>query len=151
MRSIQNIQLPVPGIVDLAADARAEKYAFIDRLLLEWAGNQNRFEAEGEALCGVLDEGIVVAIGGLNCDPFLRLADVGRMRRIYVRPAWRRQGIGEGLVLHLLGEARKTFRSVRLRTENEAAARLYERLGFDPIHDPHATHILTFDSDRSAK
>lgn len=29
-----------------------------------------------------------------------------------------------------------------LRAENHHAARLYERLGFEPIADPNATHIL---------
>jgi predicted GNAT family acetyltransferase len=51
----------------------------------------------------------------------------------------------------LIGEARKSFRSVRLRAENDAAARLYERIGFIEINNPDATHILHFDSEQAAK
>ena len=42
----------------------------------------------------------------------------------------------------MLAEASAVFRRVRLQAENDAAARLYERLGFIPIDDEHATHML---------
>jgi hypothetical protein len=49
-------------------------------------------------------------------------------------------------VTALVEEARKSFKCVRLRAENADAARLYERLGFLPIENPDATHILVFES-----
>jgi len=33
---------------------------------------------------------------------------------------------------------------VRLRAENADAARLYERIGFVPVSNPDATHIILF-------
>jgi GNAT superfamily N-acetyltransferase len=144
MVPIHEIQLPVPGIESLHAEAKAEGYDFIDTLVDEWASGQNRFAGPGEALCGHLDSGVLVAVGGLNCDPFAGDPQVGRIRRVYVRPAWRNKGVGRALVTALVDHARSHFACVRLRAENEGAARLYERMGFLPIESPDATHILKF-------
>jgi GNAT superfamily N-acetyltransferase len=145
MISIQKIELPLPGIESLQSEALAEGYDFVQTLVEEWASAGNRFDAAGEMLCGHLDQGLLVAVGGLNCDPFAARLDVGRIRRVYVRPAWRDKGIGRALVIHLIEQARTHFRCVRLRAENAEAARLYERIGFTPIANPDATHILIFD------
>jgi GNAT superfamily N-acetyltransferase len=145
MISIEKIELPVPGMERLQSEARAEGYDFIQTLVEEWATAQNRFDAPGEILCGHLDHGLLVAVGGLNCDPFAGRPDVGRIRRVYVRRAWRDNGIGRALVTTLVERARTHFRCVRLRAENIDAARLYERIGFTPIAGPNATHILIFD------
>jgi GNAT superfamily N-acetyltransferase len=142
---IQKIKLPVPGIERLLADAREEGYDFIETLVEEWASAENRFDAPGEALCGHLEEGLLLAVGGLNLDPFAGRPDIGRLRRVYVRPAWRNRGIGRALVTALVEQARRNFRCVRLRAENADAARLYESMGFSPIQSPDATHILFFD------
>ena len=144
MISIQKIKLPIPGMDLLGAEARNQGYRFIDTLLGEWASARNRFEAPGEILCGYLDQGLLVAVGGLNQDPFIGHPNIGRIRRVYVRSAWRNKGIGRALITTLLDHARMNFHCVRLRTENSDAARLYEKIGFSAIDDPHATHILTF-------
>ncbi len=144
MIAIQKIELPAPGMEYLQAEAHAEDYDFIETLVEEWARAQNRFDAPGEILCGHFDQGLLVAVGGLNCDPFAGRPDLGRIRRVYVRPAWRDKGIGTALVTALIEKARTHFRCVRLRAENANAARLYERIGFAPIASPDATHILLF-------
>jgi GNAT superfamily N-acetyltransferase len=144
MISIQKIELPVPGLESLLLEAQAEGYDFIETLVEQWASAENRFDAPGEILCGHLDDGLLVAVGGLNCDPFAGRPDMGRIRRVYVRPAWRDKGIGRALVIALMKHARTHFRSVRLRAENAGAARLYESIGFTPIDSPDATHLLNF-------
>jgi GNAT superfamily N-acetyltransferase len=145
MIAIQKIELPLPGMESLQSEAKAEGYDFIETLVEEWASAENRFDAAGEILCGHLDRGLLVAVGGLNRDPFAGRPDVGRIRRVYVRAAWRNKGVGGALVTTLVELARTHFRCVRLRAENAEAARLYERIGFAPIANPDATHILTFD------
>lgn len=145
MIAIQKIELPLPGMEFLQSEANAEGYDFVETLVEQWGSAENRFEGPGEILCGHLDQGLLVAVGGLNCDPFAGRPDVGRIRRVYVRPAWRNKGIGRALVLSLIEQARAYFRCVRLRAENAEAARLYERIGFAPIADPGATHILMFE------
>ena len=142
MISIQRVELPVPGIDSLQAEALAEGYDFIQTLVEQWANAENRFNAPGEILCGHVDQGLLVAVGGLNCDPFAGSPDMGRIRRVYVRPAWRNKGIGRALVISLIDQARTHFRCVRLRAENAEAARLYERIGFVQVESPDATHIL---------
>jgi GNAT superfamily N-acetyltransferase len=145
MTSILPIQLHFPGFAKLQIEAQAEGCLFIDRLYIEWADGSNRYQGPGEALIGAMVDGKLVAVGGLNCDPFAGQPDIGRLRRIYVRSAWRRRGIGEAIVLELIRRARVHFSCLRLRAENDEAARLYERLGFSPIPDPDATHILRLD------
>jgi GNAT superfamily N-acetyltransferase len=145
MISIQKIELPVTGMQRLRSEAKEEGYDFVETLVEEWEGSRNRFDGPGEALMGGLDEGLLIAVGGLNCDPFAGRPDLGRIRRVYVRQAWRNQGIGGALVTALVHEARAYFRCVRLRAENTEAARLYERLGFAATPGPDATHTLLFE------
>ena len=142
MHSIRKIVLPLEGMADLRVEAREQGYDFIETTVEEWATGVNRFDGAGEFLCGVFDGDALIAMGGLTVDPFLRQADIGRFRRVYVISAWRNQGIGSSMVNFLVEEARGRFRGVRLRAENGEAARLYERLGFLPIADPNATHVL---------
>ena len=142
MTAICAITLPVPGITELEAEAGAEGYNFIDTLLEDWSTGANRFDGPGEILMGSIEQDTLIAVGGLNRDPFAGDPSIGRIRRVYVRSAWRNLGIGRTLVTALIDHARGHFRSVRLRAENPGAARLYERLGFIPIDDPSATHIL---------
>lgn len=141
---IQPIQLPVQGIEQMQAEAQKEGYRFLDTLVSEWITGENRFDAVGEALCGYLGNGTLIAIGGLNRDPFLQDINVGRIRRLYVRKAWRNNGIGSALLDTLLDLARRNFGTVRLRAASPQAARLYERKGFAPILNATATHILRF-------
>ena len=103
---IRKIVLPVPGVELLQSEALDEGYDFIETLVEEWASGANRFDAPREALCGHLDQGLLVAVGGLNCDPFAGRPDMGRIRRVYVRPAWRNRGIGRALVAALVDHAR---------------------------------------------
>lgn len=143
---IEQIQLPAPGLEQMRTEAGQKGYRFLETLLQEWVSGENRFDAGGERLCGHFDGGVLVAVGGLNRDPFLGDPTVARIRRVYVRQAWRNRGIGGALLDTLLCAARENFRSVRLRAENSSAIRLYERKGFTRIESPSATHILHFES-----
>lgn len=147
MIAIQKIALPFPGMTELQAEARQEGYDFIETLIDEWVSGENRFEGAGETLLGAVEQGVVVAVGGLTIDPFVPFesrAEAGRIRRVYVRAAWRNKGIGRMLMTALVERARESFRCVRLRAENGDAARLYERIGFSLLDSPDATHLLKF-------
>jgi GNAT superfamily N-acetyltransferase len=144
MITIHSIELPVPGMEQLQAEALQEGFLFIERLWEEWQNGKNRFAAPGEKLYGCWDDAGLVAIGGLSQDPFDGLRGVGRIRRVYVRPAWRNRGIGEALLHTLVESARTSFTALHLRTDNPTAARLYERIGFSRILALHATHVLDF-------
>jgi GNAT superfamily N-acetyltransferase len=142
MIPISSIRLPLAGLDLLLSEAQSEGYDFVQTLVEDWASGANRWDGPGETLCGHLDQGLVVAVGGLNCDPFAGDPRVGRIRRVFIRREWRNRGIGRALVSALVDHARAHFHTVRLRAENRDAARLYERMGFVPITDPDATHTM---------
>jgi len=78
----------------------------------------------GQALAGC---------GGLRALPDVDYANACEMKRLYVRPAFRRFGLGRQLAEALLDEARRAGYSVMLLDtldEMESARELYATLGF---------------------
>ncbi len=83
------------------------------------------------------------------------VANAAEMKRLYVRPAFRRFGLGRLLAEAVLDAARQMgYSSVLLDTldDMEAARALYEELGFVEVppyyHNPIAgSHYLRVDSD----
>lgn len=137
------LDLP-PDIEDLRAEARAEGFRFVDKLVAEWNAGRNRFAEPGEVLLGAFQASRLVAVGGLNRDPYADRLDIGRLRHLYVRRAARRSGVGSALVCQLLDRAKDGFQSVRLRTDTQEADDFYVRLGFRPVRDEAATHIWSW-------
>lgn len=136
----------VPGDVgELLTASRIEGYDFVERLVDEWETGSNRFERPGEAFFEVRRDGRLVAVGGLNRDPYLDDPSVGRIRHVYVHPDARRCGVGRLLVSSLVDHARDHFRRVRLRAGPPAAGDFYLRLGFSSTPaEEHSTHELRF-------
>lgn len=143
--TIHPIDLPVPGLEQMRIEALQEGFLFIEKLWKEWENGKNRFTAPGEKLFGCVYQAALIAIGGLNQDPFDGRSGIGRIRRVYVRPAWRNKGIGQALVYTLVENARTSFTALHLRTDNPTAARLYERIGFSRSLALNATHVLDLD------
>ncbi len=108
--------------------ATAEGFHHLERLVTEWADGTNRFECDGEAILIIDVGGITVACGGLT----RQREALGRVRRVYVDPAFRRQGLGRLLLEPLVEHARRSFDALVLYADNPDAARFYERLGFLP-------------------
>jgi GNAT superfamily N-acetyltransferase len=121
----------------MQAEARAEGYRYLDRLGSDWGSGAMRFDRPGEALLAAYSGGVLAAIGGITIDPIVPGAL--RMRRFYVRPAFRRTGIGSEIAQALLERAR----SVPLVTLNAAvkSAPFWESLGFVPQARDGHTHI----------
>ncbi|MBC3301377.1 GNAT family N-acetyltransferase [Pseudomonas sp. SWRI18] len=126
-------------ICKLEAQAVAEGFRFVTRLIKEWEERSNRFDQPGECLLGVFYEAQLVAIGGLSCDPYTG-PGIGRLRRVYVAPASRGRTAGKALVQQLLDEAAPHFHLVRLSTDRPEAAAFYLRCGFHQVVDKTATH-----------
>jgi len=142
MLVVQTIHLPLAGVDGLAAEARAEGLRFIDRLTAAWESGETRFSRHGELLLGAFDCGALVGIAGLTRDPYIGDPGTGRLRSLYVRPGWRRRGIGAALVAEIRRAAAVTFDRLRLRTDNPEAAQFYEAIGFARVNEPDATHAL---------
>jgi GNAT superfamily N-acetyltransferase len=149
-------------LAPLVKQSAAEGYRHLERLVDDWKSGTNRFDRENEALfvatCAdaASDERVVdpskpnrvgtprsrsevawVGIVGVNVDPYLDDPAIGRVRRLYVDPAFRRAGVGRKLVERVIDHARGRFRRLVLRTTPEAKA-FYEEIGFEP--DPSADH-----------
>jgi GNAT superfamily N-acetyltransferase len=136
-------QLDLTELQPLLVESRTQGFKFLDTLVDEYASGVNRFALPGEGLFGLYNATELLAIGGLNLDPFLHDPLVGRVRHLYVVADWRRQGLGRALMEEIIHTARSHFRLLTLRTFSEPAARFYLALGFattPPI--PNATHHL---------
>lgn len=69
---------------------------------------------------------------------------VGEMKRLYVRPVYRKSGLGQHLVLAVIEAARRAgHRELRLDTlpDMVSAQALYRRLGFLEIPPYNARHL----------
>jgi GNAT superfamily N-acetyltransferase len=131
---------------DLAEAAEAEGYNHIHRLLADWRDGKERFTSDGcLLLAAYASDGHAppqaVAIGGVTRDPFLQ--DALRLRRFYVRPEVRRQGLGASLATALIQEASATGKAIVVHAGDERAAKFWESLGFSQVHGANHTHDLT--------
>ena len=89
----------------------------------------------GLLLLGFVD-GALAACGGIRALADADYANACEMKRLYVRPAFRRFGLGRALAQALLDEARRAGYSVMLLDtldEMESARELYATLGFEEI------------------
>jgi GNAT superfamily N-acetyltransferase len=137
---IARIYLPVPGLEVIRAEAAQQSFRFIARLISDWESGLNTFSQDGETLLGGYEGEQLIAVGGLNKDPYIEGTVVDRIRHVYVLAKWRRRGVGRALIDRLLVEAENVFSEVRLRTETAEAADFYIRCGFDRIEDETASH-----------
>ena len=127
------------GFEMLRAEALAEGFRQVERLAADWASRTTRFDREGEVLLAARSNGVLAGIGGLTIDPVVPGAL--RMRRFYVRPRFRRCGVGRQRATALLEQRGQTGRLV---TVNAAAASMqfWEALGFEPDMREGHTHVL---------
>jgi len=120
----------------------------IERLKADWESGANRFKAPGEAFFEARRDGELVGVCGLNRDPFASEKGVGRLRRMFVMPQARREGVGRLLTAKALEHALAEFEVVRLRTHSEQADKFYRALGFSPIDSDDATHEFVLKQGR---
>lgn len=140
-------EAPADRLGALVAESEQQGFAFVRRLVDEWASGANRFDRPGEVLFVARLGGDVVGVCGLNVDPHANDPKIGRVRHLYVLVRRRRSGIGEQLVADVVEAARGRFEQLHLRTTNLTAARLYERLGFRRTGEGRdRTHVLDLGS-----
>jgi GNAT superfamily N-acetyltransferase len=137
------IELPPDRIAPMAAESERAGLRFVRRLAEEWAAGRNRFDRTGEALFAALLDERMIGVCGLNVDPYTTAPRVGRVRHLYVMSTHRRLGVGRRLVGEVIEAARRSFDHLRLRTDNPAAARFYERIGFRRCSEvADCTHLM---------
>jgi len=115
-----------------------EAKALIAELEQELSPNYSPEQQHGLAFEAIFQPHIHFFIARLNgavagCGGIALLADFAEVKRMYVRPTMRGQGIADAVIDRLADTARKSGRTVlRLETgdRQEAAIRFYERCGF---------------------
>lgn len=129
----------------MAAQAQLEGFGFLGRLVSEFDSGFNTFSKPGEALFEARNNGALVGIGGLNRDPYVEKVGglgVGRIRRLYVDPCARRQGVARQIMVAIEQAAQGCFAVLRLRTDTERGAMFYSQLGYKAIaNDENASHV----------
>ena len=127
------------GFEILRHAADGEAYNMLGTLAREWADGTNRFNRPGEALVAAIDGNVLAGMGGMNIDPVVEGAM--RMRRFYVRPAYRRRGVARLMASALLDRAETSGRPITLNAPQAEAARFWEALGFIRDNEDGHTHI----------
>ena len=118
----------------------AEGYRFVTRLVDDYQSGANRFEQRGEVLLVArAEDGTVLGVCGLNAT---EQSGVGRVRRFYVLPLRRSQGIGAALLGQIISAARLHFTTLELRTSDPRAGAFYGSHGFHAVQRSGTTHEL---------
>lgn len=130
------------GFDALLADAAAEGVGNMALLAEGWASGDQRFDGDGEALLGALLAGQLAGVGGLSVEP-AAAEPARRVRRFYVRPAFRRQGVARALATALIQEG---LDQADLLTVNAAASPaappFWQAQGFSRDTTGPWTHVL---------
>ncbi len=130
------------GFAALKAQSLGEHFNMLRRLEANWLSGDNRFNAPGEKLLGIFADEELVGIGGLNRDPFSEDKRAGRIRHLYLSPAWRGKGIGQQLLQALLSGGHGWFDFYNTHAP-EHAFRFYETAGFQAVSgEERVTHRL---------
>ena len=134
-------------ILELSRAAAEEDFKPIRWLIDEWDNESNRFSLPGEALYEVRAGKRLVGICGLNRDPFRKGEKLGRLRRLYIHPEFRRKGIGRQLVMKATGDATNEFEAIRLMTLDDESAKFFEAVGFHRVEgEERVSHSISVDS-----
>ena len=124
----------------LRAEAAAEGVRNMDLLARQWADGANRFDGQGEALFAAFVDGELAGVGGVSAETGLAAM---RMRRLYVRPSFRRRGVASALAAAMIQQG---LQGARLLTVNAAASLaappFWEALGFRRSGRAGVTHQL---------
>ena len=120
-------------LTELVKASQRERFRFLGRLVREWERGETRFDSPDEVLLGVYQGSRLSGIGGITLDPYSADAKEGRVRRVYVRPELRGQGLGRRLVQELEQRAMPHFDKLTLFTDAQAGSSFYEALGYKVV------------------
>ena len=130
------------GFEPLKAESVAEGVRNMTLLAAEWTSGVEQFDGPDEALFSAYIDGDLAGIGGVTTETGAGQRAM-RMRRLYVRPAYRRTGLGRVLAGAMMQQG---FAAAPLLTANArataAAPPFWEAMGFEPADRPSFTHWL---------
>ncbi|WP_080846286.1 GNAT family N-acetyltransferase [Cytobacillus gottheilii] len=128
----------------LLEESKEEGFHFLERLKLDYIQGTNTFNKPGEWLYGVFNEKEeLIAIAGLNIDPFTNDKTIGRLRRFYVSRDVRRKGVGGFMLKEIITAAKSYYSILVLYTDTTQAGAFYLKFGFICENKyPNSTHFL---------
>jgi len=138
---VKQISVLPDGFDALLQESLREGFGALKRLKENHLNGSNTFSLNGEALFAVSIEESLVGVCGLNRDPYAAEEDIGRVRHLYVRPEFRKKGVGRTLVQTVEKAARSHFSLLRLYTGSEKASTFYEILGYQRLKGDHVSHV----------
>ncbi|MET3682742.1 putative acetyltransferase [Alkalibacillus flavidus] len=96
------------------------------------------YEADDDAAYWVAENGDGRVVGGVGIGPFDRENGICELQKLYVAPEAQGRGLARQLMDVALTFANKHYDACYLETSTklEAANRLYEKLGFEPLPKP---------------
>lgn len=133
-------ELKIKAIQLLIECSVHENFNFLVRLKNDWISGANRFDKTHEELCQVKKGETIIAIGGINNNPYQTVENVGRIRHLYVLPEYRRKGVGKALMEYLIDKYKDKYEKITLRTDTEEASKFYQALGFKKVESENYTH-----------
>ena len=136
---IQQVEQLPEQIQDLAVASKKEGFNMIQRLVDEYQQGTNRFDGKGECLLAAFAGDKLVGCGGLNIQ-FSEDAEtnqnpsaqhrIGRVRRFYVLPEYRRTGVAKFLLQELEKRAKPHFSALCLHTDITNAVQFYTKQNY---------------------
>lgn len=139
MLQLIRIEADLPeGFAALRDAAASEGYRHMDRLAAEHAAGRSSFVA----LFGALLGGDLVGIGGLTPEPATPDVPALRLRRLYVRPQARRQGVARTLASALTQEGLDQVALLTVHAGDARASAFWAAQGFTPIEARPWSHEL---------
>ena len=145
----QTQNLPPDLDTELLPESVREGFDHVKWLQQDWQSEKNQFSMPEEAFYVVSSDSRLIGVCGVNFDPYSKDDSVCRRRRLYVHPGFRGKGVGRSLVERAIADARKHFKTIRLRTLDDQAASFFEALGFRELVDQEgATHEMVLNASK---
>ncbi len=136
---IQQVEQLPENIQNLVVASKKEGFDMIQRLVDEYEQGTNRFSRKGEFLLIAYADDKLVGCGGLNIQ-FSEDAEtnqnpttqhkIGRVRRFYVLPEYRRSGVAKRLLQELEKKAKPQFSALCLHTDITNAVQFYTKQNY---------------------
>ena len=140
---IVRVQGALPeGFERLRCEAAAEGFDHVERLAREWFSGALRFDGEGEALFAAFVDGELVGVGAVSHEHLEPSLGAMRMRRCYVRRAFRRRGVGRALAGAMIQQGLACAPVLTVNAGAPDAPAFWSAMGFAPDARNGRTHML---------
>lgn len=126
----------------LRTEAAANGHRHIERLSQDWNSGTQRFANDGEALLAAYQAGELVGIGAITREPSKIAEPALRLRRLFVSPGARRNGVARSIVAALIQEGFDSAALLTVHAGDATAVTFWEAQGFRNVAGQAWSHEL---------